>query len=750
MFSSIALLRSFPGSESLRNCGLVPRDPLVVGRTCLLHAHLPKPRRALLFARVFLSLVPTILIAGCASSPPISVNLSPSSAQSVQQGQTISISASVANDTSNKGVTWSLSGAGCSGAACGSLTNQTAASVTYSAPTSIPADLTVTLMATSAANLSKSASVAITVPATAVTIHSKVSVLAAGSYGSSFYAQFSATIQNDPANAGVTWTLTAKGTPCSPACGTLSLPNLYSVLYTPPTSVPPAPNNMPTLTATSASSPARSDSDLFSIFDGTAACGTGGNEGVLNGQYALMVQGWSGTGAATPIMYAAEFAADGTGKITGGQDQFNPYSISAYAGAGVIPSASSYSVGPDNRGCLTLTDQSETTFTFRFSLGGLSGGIASKGDVIFINQQSATPEQGAGILRRQDPAAFSLSALAPNYAFGVDGWDNSSGTLSHFALAGLFAQSGGTTSSASFDANDGGKLLTTGGLPQFGTFATIQPIATGTGCALASLNLPGSLSNPVDVEVYVINSSELFFVSLTLSKQGPEFSGRAIATSSSFTASAISPNYIFRFTGSSPGAAAASIGQASLSSGSPPGISGTVSGTVDHYVGGTATSQSLTGTYAFTALSGRLGITGPNAATSPVCYLTNPFDGVAAFCITTESSASFGIFDVQPAATYSSSSLSGNFYFGSSEPGDNTVPDLSGVASISSGTFQGVRDVSAQSGLSLASSFNATLSINADGFGSLGANTVAMTNGTALYFIDETGNLSPLVQVLEQ
>ncbi|PYU13350.1 MAG: hypothetical protein DMG37_10665, partial [Acidobacteria bacterium] len=402
------------------------------------------------------------------------------------------------------------------------------------------------------------------------------------------------------------------------------------------------------------------------------------------------------------------------------------------------------------RGCLTLTDNFETTFKFHFSLGGISGGIASKGDVIFISEQSANPERGAGILRRQDPTAFSLSALAPNYAFGVDGWDNSSGTLSHFGMAGSFSQSGGNTSNFSFDSNNGGQMFTTGGVPESFSFVTFQqPISTGTGVASASMNLPGS-SGRATVEVYVINSSELFFVSLTLSKDGPEFSGRAIATSSSFSASSISPNYIFHFTGNSAGAASTSIGLASFSTPGSPGISGTVSGTMDQYAGVTATSQNLTGTYALASLAGRLIVTGPNAATSPICYLANPFDGVSAFCIGTDSSAGFGILDGQPAATYSSNSLSGNFFFGSNEPGDNAGPDSSGVATISSGNLQGVQDISAQAGLSLANPFSATLSINSDGSGNLGANTVAVTNGSVLYLIDETGKLPPLVQVFEQ
>jgi hypothetical protein len=48
-----------------------------------------------------------------------------------------------------------------------------------------------------------------------------------------------------------------------------------------------------------------------------------------------------------------------------------------------------------------------------------------------------------------------------------------------------------------------------------------------------------------------------------------------------------------------------------------------------------------------------------------------------------------------------------------------------------------------------ANPFSATLSINADGSGNLGANTVAVTNGSVLYLIDETGKLPPLVQVFE-
>src|SRR5256884_7301640 len=49
---------------------------------------------------------------GCSSSPPISVRLSPSSPQTIDQGQTVGITATLTNDMSSKGVAWSLTGPG--------------------------------------------------------------------------------------------------------------------------------------------------------------------------------------------------------------------------------------------------------------------------------------------------------------------------------------------------------------------------------------------------------------------------------------------------------------------------------------------------------------------------------------------------------------------------------------------------------------------------------------------------------------
>ena len=171
---------------------------------------------------------------------------------SVQAGTAaISFSATVQNDSSNKGVTWSLTanGSSCS-PTCGALSAATTTSVTYTPPASAGASPNnqPTLTATSVAKTTKSDSDTFTVsPALTVTITNKVSTVNSGT--EPFVVN--ATVQNDSTNSGVSWSLTANGSACSPACGTLSGSTTTSVTYAPPATTPSSPNNQPKITATS-------------------------------------------------------------------------------------------------------------------------------------------------------------------------------------------------------------------------------------------------------------------------------------------------------------------------------------------------------------------------------------------------------------------------------------------------------------------------------------------------------------------
>jgi len=94
----------------------------------------------------------------------IIVSISPSGPVNVMVKTAQNFTATVLYDLSNAGVLWSL-GASCTPDACGELSNVTNTSVTYTAPNTVPNPATVTLTATSVADNTKPASVAVNVAA---------------------------------------------------------------------------------------------------------------------------------------------------------------------------------------------------------------------------------------------------------------------------------------------------------------------------------------------------------------------------------------------------------------------------------------------------------------------------------------------------------------------------------------------------------------------------------------------------------
>ena len=112
------------------------------------------------FCWTVLFVVATAMLAACSgSSTPISVSLSPSAPQAIDQGETAAIVATVMNDSSRKSVSWTLTGPG-------SLSNSAGPSVTYSPPTTnLTSSQQATVTATSVSNPMKSASLQITVNA---------------------------------------------------------------------------------------------------------------------------------------------------------------------------------------------------------------------------------------------------------------------------------------------------------------------------------------------------------------------------------------------------------------------------------------------------------------------------------------------------------------------------------------------------------------------------------------------------------
>jgi hypothetical protein len=160
----------------------------------------------------FSCLVGTILWGcggGSAAPPPVlSISFDGGSSQSVPQGGAITITAIIKNDPSAQGVTWKLTGPG-------TLSKQTKTSVEYDAPASVASDIMATVTATAVADAARSAAIAVTVtPPISVMLSATESTLATNDS-----LKFSATLQNDASNKGVTWTLSQGGTVCSVGCG---------------------------------------------------------------------------------------------------------------------------------------------------------------------------------------------------------------------------------------------------------------------------------------------------------------------------------------------------------------------------------------------------------------------------------------------------------------------------------------------------------------------------------------------------
>jgi hypothetical protein len=144
-------------------------------------------------------------------------------------------------------VNWSLSGPGCAGSTCGTISS----SGLYSAPATAPNPATVTVTARLASNPSSSGSAQVTiVPAISVSV-----APSSAHVGPGLSQQFSATVLGTP-HTVVAWSLSGPG--CSGvSCGQISATGLYTAPLT-----IPSPNNV-TVTATLVSSPHSATATVF-------------------------------------------------------------------------------------------------------------------------------------------------------------------------------------------------------------------------------------------------------------------------------------------------------------------------------------------------------------------------------------------------------------------------------------------------------------------------------------------------------
>ena len=706
---------------------------------------------------------------------PISVSVSPQSAQ-VMSGGTQQVVATVSNDASHGGVDWSVLAAyescevfrGCTGvfyrtcgSACGIISSPATASgtpVTYTAPAHFTPPravcffpfscpfIGVFVRATSVANSGASAQSGLTILPISVSL-----APASASVEVTKTQQFTANVTDDGANKGVSWTLTQNGAACSPACGSLSSTSTASgtaLTYTAPANVPPLA--VLTIAATSVEDgTAFVTATITNTNASGAACGAGsGSESMLKGHYAFLVQGFfegSGPdafiglgGIQGVVAIAGSFTADGTGKITGGEEDMNTPSTEQ-TNIAIDTTQSFYSVAADGRGCVALAVSGGSTTYFRFALGALSSGVAHAGHVIEFDDTTGTGMRAAGKIRLQDATSFTASHLTGNYVIGMVGADAGNGRL---AVGGTFALDGNSAiSSETFDVDDAGTISSNLSATPGGSFTCCSANGRGT----LTLQINPNLAFTPNLAFYMISASDLFLVNSAVPPGFPgdnsQYGGEAVgvASGTTFSQASLNSSSVLREVAQSANGPVVNVASASANG------SGSITFS-DHINNAGAFSASSTTLSYVVDSSGR--VTTSGGSSPPVLYLYGANEG---FLVGTDADATFGILEPQAAGPFSDTSFSGTYTFGTEDPLTGTVTTESGVVTANgSGNASGTKDQSSPTGLTQNQGLNSSYSFAANGIGNVGTGTTAiLISDHKMVFISNT-SMNPTITVVEK
>lgn len=302
----------------------------------------------------------------------------------------------------------------------------------YTAPLEPPSPNNLILTATAPSSTSVTATAVFTIgaPGIVTKITNKITKILPGAAPVTLHA----TVDFDPKKQGVTWNLTAGGFGCAPLCGKLSDKTTNSAVYTPPATLPKAPNDTPTITATSISNTSKSDFDTFTIEGNTLPISVS----IVN-PFTSIDAGASG------VTVRASVTNDT-------RSQGVTWTISPGAGAGALSAATATSIlytppnlapqAPNNVPVITATSVADPTKTasFQFTIDPPAGSHTA----------CAMDGQWAFVLRSGTAAAVSPSADAGETAHPL-------------VMAGSMVVDGSRVLIRSVDVNDDFKVLSSDG-----------------------------------------------------------------------------------------------------------------------------------------------------------------------------------------------------------------------------------------------------------------------------------------------
>lgn len=404
--------------------------------------------------------------ASLTATDSISIALTQAPPTQILTNATATVVAVVSNDTTNAGVTWSVS---CSGQPCGTISSHTAsgAPATYTAGNTVPNPndpaashlVTITAISTAAgASISATASVTIVAPVS-INISHRVpndSIVQAQT------APLAATVINDgQTNDGVDWSVTC----ASPgACGAFSLTHTGSgtaTIFTAPSAVPSG--GTVTIIARSTADPTQSDTQAVHV---TASLPP--NQ-LLSGKFVLRLSGKNSTNG--PYALGGILTGDGQGGIVDGALDVADASGNASASVAVIPAtvnstpanSSTYSIEADGRGQINLLLNTGALSSF-----GINGTGAMTLSIVFVDSHHALVNEtdsfgsGTGTLDQQninDLAAFTQGAWNSGmYSLILNGFDTSRSNAQYFVASAVNINLTASSYSYVTDQSDGGAI----------------------------------------------------------------------------------------------------------------------------------------------------------------------------------------------------------------------------------------------------------------------------------------------------
>lgn len=396
---------------------------------------------------------------GSSSSSSVVVTVSPTSATVQVNGQA-QFTASVTG-TTNTSVTWEVNGKKNGNSNVGTITS----TGVYTAPTSVPSS-SVTVEAVSQDDTSVSGTASVTIEATkAVSVSPAAATVLTGNK-----QQFTATVTGE-ASTAVLWSVSGVENGNS-TVGTIDSSGLYTAPATPPS------GGSVTITATSVSDSTQSASASVTVEFGV---------GALKGQYALLVKGQTSSGT---IDRAGSFVADGLGNISSAiLDSSTSSGIST-----TLFGDGTYSITPDGRGALTMSNTVAGTVAFYFVLDSNDEGLLVETD--------SNVSAASGAFYAQDAGKFSVTGLSGSYVFHVSGADASGYPKS--AIGRFTSDGAGHLSSGVLDINDNSS---NSGATKFSSASYQMDATYGASYGRGSASING-----LQFAFYIVDSTRAAFI----------------------------------------------------------------------------------------------------------------------------------------------------------------------------------------------------------------------------------------------